>query len=230
MTSTGELIVPPTPPRVRVQIGMDVGQTNDPTAVVVAEVKRRERQDGHGTEDVYLVRDLKRLPLGTPYPQVRAYVVGLVERVNLNIGERGLTPWLLIDGTGIGGAMIDDLRLDLRGQRVRLDRAEFTSGDRIEWVVKNGTKKFLSVGKMRMVARLQAHTQSRPPRIELPSTSEARALADELRDFEIRAAATHDVAGAFRVGAHDDLVTALGLATMEGSWSVYEFRGMRQLG
>jgi hypothetical protein len=54
----------------------------------------------------------------------------------------------------------------------------------------------------------------------------ARELAEELKSFEIRAAGTSEVAGAFRVGAHDDLVVALGLATLEGARSVYEDRGL----
>lgn len=50
-------------------------------------------------------------------------------------------------------------------------------------------------------------------RLHLPRTAEAETLAEELLDYEIRVDQdANDRYGAFRVGAHDDLVTALGLA------------------
>jgi hypothetical protein len=53
-------------------------------------------------------------------------------------------------------------------------------------------------------------------RILLPRTMEARVLAQELLDYEIHVdEKANDTYGAFRVGSHDDLVTALGLAVQE---------------
>jgi len=50
-------------------------------------------------------------------------------------------------------------------------------------------------------------------RVHLPKTAEAQAFAKELLDYETRVDANaNDTYGAFRVGTHDDLVTALGLA------------------
>jgi len=61
------------------------------------------------------------------------------------------------------------------------------------------------------VSRLQALLQS--GRLHLPRTAEAEALAAELLDYEIRVDEhANDKYGAFKVGSHDDLVTALGLA------------------
>lgn len=61
------------------------------------------------------------------------------------------------------------------------------------------------------MSRLQALLQT--GRIHLPETTEARTLAQELRDYEIRIDENaNDTYGAFKVGTHDDLVTALGLA------------------
>ena len=55
-------------------------------------------------------------------------------------------------------------------------------------------------------------------RIKLPRTAEAEALARELLDYEIRVDQdANDRYGAFRVGSHDDLVTALGLACLVDS-------------
>jgi hypothetical protein len=62
------------------------------------------------------------------------------------------------------------------------------------------------------VSRLQALLQG--GRLHLPKTSEAEALGRELLDYEIRVDTNaNDLYGAFKVGSHDDLVTARGLAT-----------------
>lgn len=52
--------------------------------------------------------------------------------------------------------------------------------------------------------------------IALPETAEGRQLAQELQDFEIRVNENANlVSGAFRTGAHDDLVVALGLSCLD---------------
>ncbi len=64
------------------------------------------------------------------------------------------------------------------------------------------------------MSRLQALLQTQ--RIKLPETSEARVLAKELQDYEIRVSEdANEKFGAFKVGTHDDLVTALGLAVLD---------------
>jgi hypothetical protein len=69
----------------------------------------------------------------------------------------------------------------------------------------------LRLPKALLVSRLQVLLQS--GRIHLPQTQEAAALVDELLAYEIRVdEAAQATFGAFRVGAHDDLATALGLA------------------
>ena len=56
-------------------------------------------------------------------------------------------------------------------------------------------------------------TISRFSSVRLSATAESRALAQELLDYKIRVDEdANDRNGAFRVGTHDDLVTALGLA------------------
>lgn len=61
------------------------------------------------------------------------------------------------------------------------------------------------------MTRLLALLQTNP--VHLPRTREAHILARVLQDYEIRVDENaNDRYGAFRVGTHDDLVTALGLA------------------
>jgi hypothetical protein len=83
----------------------------------------------------------------------------------------------------------------------------FTHGDRR--TEKSGRE--IIIGKALLVSRLQALIQSQ--RLHLPDTPESGVLFEELMNFEIRVdEKANDRYGAFRVGTHDDLVTALGLA------------------
>ena len=69
------------------------------------------------------------------------------------------------------------------------------------------------LGKGYLVSRLQVLLQNH--RLRLPRTAEATVLAQELLDYEIRVDPDGDAKfGAFKVGKHDDLVTALGLAVL----------------
>ena len=110
---------------------------------------------------------------------------------------------MYVDATGVGQPIVD--LLSVAG--VRPVACYFTHGDRR--VEKDRHE--ITIGKAYLVSRLQALLQT--GRIHLPRTSEASALAEELLDYEIRVDQNaNDRYGAFRVGTHDDLVTALGLA------------------
>ncbi len=184
-----------------VTMGLDIGQKRDPTALAVVEAEQRPREDG-GAEWHHLVRFLERLPLGTPYPDVARRVAEIAAAVaELATSE----PTLYIDATGVGAPVVDVLRE--AGVKARLRPVFFTHGDRR--AVENGE---IKLGKAYLVSRLQTLLQG--GRIHLPRTDEAEALAKELLDYEIKVDQNaNDTYGAFKVGAHDDLVTALGLAT-----------------
>jgi hypothetical protein len=98
----------------------------------------------------------------------------------------------------------------LKGAGVPVRPVYFTHGDRrVEQ-----RDRSISLGKAWLVSRLQALLQT--ARILLPRTMEAQVLAQELLDYEIHVdEKANDTYGAFRVGSHDDLVTALGLAVQE---------------
>lgn len=187
-------------------IGVDLGQKRDPTAVCVAELDLREapgRREVH-----YLVRHLQRLPLGTPYPEVARKVARLAGSVGTRAGR---PPSLYLDATGVGQPVLDAVREELatgavRGRTCPVFAVYLLHGDE-----RREEEGVVKLGKAWLVNRLQALLQAR--RVHLPTTPEARALREELLDYEIRVDANAvDRYGAFRTGAHDDLVTALGLA------------------
>jgi hypothetical protein len=182
-------------------VGVDIGQKRDPSAICVAETDKR--QAGGRTEYHYLVRHLDRLPLGTPFPSVARRVGQVLAGVEQRTGSHPHR--LYVDATGLGAPIVDLLRE--QSPTTRIVAVYFNHGDRrVET-----SHKEVSLGKAYLVSRLQALLQAR--RIHLPRTSEAEALGGELLDYEIRVDQdANDRYGAFRVGTHDDLVTALGLA------------------
>ena len=215
----------PHPRRARprgVTIGVDIGQRVDPTAIAVVETEDRapapapERLivHGHGGATVterqpavrpapdyhFVVRHLERLALGTPYPAVADRVVTVVR----GVAERtGRTPRLFIDATGVGAPVVDALKAG--GVTAQMWACFFTFGDKR--TTGAGT---VTIGKAWLVSRVQVLLQRE--RLHLPRTSESEALAKELLDYEIKVDPDGDAKfGAFRVGTHDDLVTALGL-------------------
>ena len=181
-------------------LGVDVGQKRDPTAIALVEVDRRELAPFR-TETHFIVRYLGRLPLGTPYPEVAARVAEVASRAR---GRGGYAPTIYVDATGVGQPVVDLIAETGCGGSVVA--VYFTHGDRR---TEEGRRVIL--GKAYLVSRLVTLLQSR--RVHLPEGDEARTLAQELQDYEIRVDENaNDRYGAFRVGTHDDLVTALGLA------------------
>jgi hypothetical protein len=208
-----------------VTIGVDIGQRVDPTAIAV--VEREERIEGrrfHPDGSVatsstecrvwhHTTRYLERLPLGTSYPAVARRLAELTARVNDRTGRR---PTLYLDATGVGKPVVDVLRDEKVA--ARLVAVYFTYGDR-RTVEHNGP---VTLGKAWLVSRMQALFQGN--RLHLPPNHpEAQVMTDELLDYEIRVDKNaNDTYGAFRVGSHDDLVTALGLATQEDGSTLAE--------
>jgi hypothetical protein len=186
----------------RVIIGVDIGQKRDPTAICVAEPDRRVvggREEAH-----FLIRYLARLPLGTPYTRVAATVGEITAAAARRTGS---APTLYVDATGVGQPIVDLLRE--RADRATIKAVYFTRGDR-----RSEAGDAVTLGKAYLVSLLQGLLQQ--GRIHLPRTAEAEALARELLDYEIQVDENGtDRYGAFKVGTHDDLVTALGLTVQE---------------
>lgn len=196
---------------------MDIGQKRDPTAICVSETISRTVEGR--TEDHFFIRHLDRLALGTRYPEVSERVSELVDRLR---AKTGTTPELFVDATGVGQPVVDLLEERLRD--IQPIPVYFTHGDRRTEKMESG-RRSVTLGKAWLVSRLQAQFQT--TRIHIPRTPESEALSRELLDFEIRVTEDgNDRYGAFRVGTHDDLVTALGLATQNeypmNAWRFFE--------
>jgi hypothetical protein len=116
-------------------------------------------------------------------------------------------PTVYLDATGVGQPLVDLLT----AAGVDVTPVYFTHGDRCT-PRQDGT---VVLGKALLVSQLQVLLQSGC--ILLPRTMEARVLAEELLNYELRVdEKANETFGAFKVGTHDDLVSALGLAVMAG--------------
>jgi hypothetical protein len=196
----------------RLDIGADIGQRRDYSAYAVVE----------HTKDEMIVRRINRLPLGTPFGEVVARLVRVVDDLIARNGSGFPRVWLKIDATAVGAPVAEDLRIALAGRDVMQTDVWFTAGTGQEF--RPVPMRRLSVPKMTMVANLQVALEKR--KLKMPNTTIARETARELADFEIRQVGDRETADA-RTGSHDDLVTALGLAILgDGRRSIYESRGL----
>lgn len=93
-------------------IGLDLGQSRDYSALVVAErvlfMEGRSREEGfeddsgYQEQSLYHVRHIQRFELGTPYTSVVDHVADLMQSPTLNSDTV-----LAFDRTGVGGAVAD---------------------------------------------------------------------------------------------------------------------------
>lgn len=204
--------VPHTSPPIT--IGVDFGKQSDPTAVCVVEALKVDRP-GLKPEWRFEVRHMERLPIGTNYLAVGSRVAEVVANVEALPVPANFSPprlQLIVDSTGVGVGAVDIVRDAIHGSRAKLVAATFTHGNKL-----NPRYREWTVGKEYLVKRLQTLFQTE--RIKLPPNHpEAAAMARELRDYELKSDPDGDLKfGAFKVGSHDDLVTALGLAVLVDS-------------
>ncbi len=191
-----------------VTIGVDVGQSRDPTAIAVSEADRASPDER--AQWRHTLRHLERLPLGLPYPQVAARIAAIVANVGAHMAGGDRPPiTLYVDATGVGKPVVDLLvqaGLCPRG-------VWFVHGD-TRIVRPNGD---VSLGKEYLARQLAGLSRARL--LRLPRTAEATALAAELMVYERRVCeAGTDTYGAFQANTHDDLATAVGLAVQ---WPPY---------
>jgi hypothetical protein len=162
----------------------------------------------------------------TPYPEVARRLTELIRNVRQIAWEHVVAtqpcPWhppevqvaVFADATGVGRPLVDALQ---EAADIDVTPVIFTHGMR-----RTVERDQIVMGKGWLVSRLQTLLQGR--RLRLPQGHpEARALFDELVNYEIRVSRDGDATfGAFKTGTHDDLATALGLAVQEdaltGSW------------
>jgi hypothetical protein len=186
-------------------VGVDLGQAQDYTAVVVVEHQSAwvgglpERK--HFPE-LYMARHVERLPLKTTYPAVVDAIKRLMADGQLKAAR------LVVDATGVGAPVVDLLRkAGLNPAAVMITAGGKETRDGLTY----------HVPKRDLVGQVQVLLQSGKLKIAdgLPLGPK---LVQELLAFKVTIdpKTAHDSYAAWREGDHDDLVLALALACWPG--------------
>jgi len=217
----------------RVVIGVDIGKKLDPSCICVTE------QVG----DSFVCRDLSRLPLKLDYGEqarriAAAYhrTVALVATANEKdsyaaggyMRSPSMDPdpsiraqasiWVLIDAGGVGEPVVDGIRAAAGIPDDHVAGVGITGGTSHSFRLgaKNST-----VSKQFLVSQLKRLTGFVPPLLQLPQSKEAKALAEELADFEMNITDTAHPQWGARQGQHDDMIIALALSTLPGAMPMH---------
>lgn len=187
-------------------VGLDIGQTNDPTALAAVE-------DIGGEPTEYHLRHVERFELGTPYPTIAERVAALMKKdelkeLKVQHGKWGrgkpIMPDLVVDATGVGRPIVEMLEEEgLRPYSIWI-----TGGDNVS---KEGRE--YRVPKRELASTVQALLQS--GRLKFAEDLPFRdVLTDELQKF--RAKINIDTGEAsfehWRERDTDDIVLALACA------------------
>jgi hypothetical protein len=175
-------------------VGLDLGQLHDFSALGVVEQVPAEPE-----LPVYRVRHLQRWPLHTPYPTIVQNVVALWQRPPLAGRAR-----LVADATGCGLPVADLLRPHVGSYLVP---ALITSGAQ---ATQDG--QLWHVPKQTLIATAQVLLQTQRLKVA-GGLREAATLLHELQGYQQKVTASANlVYGAWREGAHDDVLLAVALA------------------
>src|SRR5215217_5150775 len=195
----------PAPPVPSFVLGCDLGQVQDPSAVVLVE------QSGERGGYTYDVRDVQRLPLGTRYPAVVGHVRAAVAMLLSPLPRPKVE--VVIDRTGVGRGVGDLFAESDLG--CPLTQVTITGADAVTRDADGGWR----TPKRDLASVVQVLLQTGRLRIAetLPM---ARELTKELTGFRVKTTLTgHQTFAAgedWRSAPHDDLVLALALGVWWG--------------
>lgn len=198
-------------------LGLDLGQSSDPTALAV--VKRSLLIDSNGLPARNHCRDLLyeyvcvhlvQFRLGTSYPEIVADVAVLASNPRLQPKPR-----LAIDATGVGRPVVD-MFLN-QPMPVQIVPVTITAGDSLRhsrWNRSDAIGHW--VPKHELISAVQAALQSQRFKV-VPSLQFADTLRRELIDFRVTVTRSAHETFAARAGAHDDLVLSVAMPLWLGT-------------
>ena len=198
-------------------LGLDLGKSQDFTALTVDEVTECEKlilerttfAPDFGVRRRYRVKrhsivNLHRYPIGTSYPEI-GRAIGSVLR---QLPARKERPELVVDRTGVGAPVVNLLReMDLNPIAVAITAGlSANSGDHYNW----------TVPKPVLASTLDAVLAD--DRLDITAQSQfSEALKAELGGFHAKVRPSGSTSfEAWREGVHDDLVLALAMAVWRG--------------
>ena len=190
-------------------VGLDIGQTRNYTAMAVLEKKYYHASinefiasggAGFQGEWRHRVVGLDRCSLGTPYPEVVAWV----ERMLAKYAQHSIT--LIVDATGVGSAVVDLLRA--ARMNISLIGTVITGNHAVPPGSGGRTPAgYQTVSRTELLTALQVAVQTKKLTISKSECREWEALTRELVLLRMEGK---------RAGVQDDLAFALGLSVWWG--------------
>ena len=190
-------------------IGVDVGQLHETSGIcAVVEDRRFPKSVPASHQDLvysqrerhFIVKLLKRVPSGTPYPEIAEQVGIIAMRTTQELGSSGR---VYVNATGTGEPIVNLIKSHCPSFTIFATYFNYGEQQSVE-------KRVITLGKALLVSQLQLLLQTN--RIHLPRTAEAELLAKELLNYQVQVDENaNDRYGAFKVGSSDELVTALGM-------------------
>ena len=181
-------------------VGLDLGQAQDPSALAAIEKTRPGSAPA-----TYDVRELRRWPLGTGFPEIVEEVVGLFASPPLAGGM------LVVDATGCGRPCVDLFRRARPAATLR--PVLITAGQATRW----DEWGYYHVAKVQLAGCLRALLGERRLRFarQLPL---AKTVEKELQTFKARItpAGSEQFLADWREGQHDDLALAVAIGCYAG--------------
>lgn len=176
-------------------VGYDVGKLADYSAISILQQE----------SSVYTVKHLVRLALGMAYPAQVQHVRSLVDRPPLAAARTRV----VCDFTGVGSAVFDLLVQE----SLNPIGIHITAGSRAHWLKNShNSSNIARVPKRDLVNILQVFAQDGRLKIA-KGLKFGPVLAEELQSFEVRInKKAHDSYGAWREGAHDDLLLSIAVS------------------
>jgi hypothetical protein len=183
-------------------LGVDLGQSQDYTAITLLEYHQDYNVGTHQYELEYKVSHIERCPLNTEYPLIVEKIVRLFDEPRLKQYGK-----LLVDETGVGRPVVDMMT----AQGLYPIPITITSGAGV-----TETDQGFHVPKKELITSLLILFQSGQLKIikSLPFTD---TLVVELENFraKISLRTGNETFGAWRERDHDDLVLALSMCTWQ---------------
>jgi hypothetical protein len=195
----------------RFYVGLDLGQANEITALAVLERPRVELNTPTSLRrPTYALRDLRRFPLGTPYPEMFQTLLKLLSNPPLVFPDT----FVVADQTSVGSTVMGMLDDTLQTKATCwLCKVTVTAGQAAGHQDGVG----FCIPKKELVGAVQVLLQSR--RLLVPrALPGAQLLVKELETFKMKVPLVRpdQMVDMWREGQHDDLVFAVALAAWFG--------------
>jgi hypothetical protein len=188
-----------------IYVGLDLGKKSDFTALIFIEPFLPTDPEEHGGKFVYEVSRIERIPLGTPYPKIARLLEKtykqLLKSPDFNYVH------IVVDEGGVGTAVTDQV-VELI-PNADIYRVTLTGGLRPRW----SDARTVSLPKPQMVSTLIALFEARRLWVWADMKNAFEELKEELHNYQLKITQEgHDQYGAMKIGAHDDIASAIGLA------------------